>query len=114
MTAGRTLIIRYQTRPEAAEENRRLVAAVFDSLAELQPSNLCYTTYCLADGVSFVHIARLDGNENPLATLPAFTEFQRGLAQRCAEQPAPSLATPVGSYSPSLLPRGRRFAAPQA
>lgn len=98
MSTSRTLIIRYRTRPEAAEENDRLVAAVFDSLAELKPSDFSYTTYRLADGVSFVHIARLDGTENPLATLPAFAEFQRDLSQRCVEQPAPSEATVVGSY----------------
>jgi hypothetical protein len=102
MTDSRTLIIRYQTRPEAAERNSRLVEAVFDSLAELKPSDLCYTTYRLADGVSFVHIARLDGDENPLATLPAFAEFQRDLAQRCVEQPAPSQASTVGSYAPTM------------
>jgi len=100
MSASRTLIIRYRTRPEAADDNSRLVEAVFDSLAELGPSDFGYTTYRLADGVSFVHVARLDGTENPLATLPAFAEFQRGLAARCVDQPAPSEATIVGSYAP--------------
>lgn len=98
MSANRTLIIRYQTRPEAAEENSRLVEAVFSSLAKLKPPDFSYTTYRLADGETFVHVARLDGKHNPLATLPAFAEFQRDLAQRCVEQPAPSEATVVGSY----------------
>jgi hypothetical protein len=98
VSANRTLIIRYQTRPEAAEENSRLVEAVFSSLAKLKPNDFSYTTYRLADGETFVHIARLDGTDNPLATLPAFAEFQRDLAQRCVEQPAPSEATVVGSY----------------
>lgn len=91
-------MIRYRTRPEAAEENSRLVQAVFDSLAELKPSDFRYATYRLADSVTFVHVARLDGPENPLATLPAFAEFRRNLAQRCVEGPAPSDATIVGSY----------------
>ncbi len=93
------LIIRYRTRPDAAEENSRLVEAVFASLAELGPDDFAYTTYRLTDGVSFVHIARLDGAENPLATLPAFAEFQRDLAGRCADPPTPTTATIVGSYS---------------
>ncbi len=101
MATSRTLIIRYRTRPDAAEENSRLVEAVFDALAELKPRDFCYSTYRLADGVSFVHIARLDGAENPLATLPAFDEFRRDVAQRCVEQPAPSEATVVGSYAPT-------------
>ena len=99
VSAKRTLIIRYRTRPEAADENSRLVEAVFSSLAELKPTGFSYTTYRLADGETFVHIARLDGPDNPLATLPAFAEFQRDLAQRCLEQPAPSQATVVGSYA---------------
>jgi hypothetical protein len=98
VSANRTLIIRYQTRPGAAEENSRLVEAVFSSLAKLKPTDFSCTTYGLADGETFVHIARLDGTDNPLATLPAFAEFQRDLAQRCVEQPAPSEATVVGSY----------------
>jgi len=93
------LIIRYRTRPEAAEENSRLVEAVFASLAELGPNDFAYTTYRLADGVSFVHVGRLDGAENPLVTLPAFAEFQRDLARRCVEQPTPSAATVIGSYA---------------
>ena len=95
------MIIRYRTWPEAAEENSRLVEAVYASLTELAPSDFSYSTYRLADGVTFVHIARLGGAENPLLTLPAFAEFQRDLAQRCVEQPAPSEATVVGSYSPT-------------
>jgi hypothetical protein len=98
MPASRTLIIRYKTRPEAAEENSRLIETVFSSLAELAPTDFSYTTYRLADGTTFVHIARLDGPDNPLATLPAFAEFQRNLAERCVEPPAPSEATVVGSY----------------
>jgi hypothetical protein len=103
---SKTLIIRYRTRPDAAEENSHLVEAVFASLAELKPSDFWYSTYRLADGVSFVHVAHLGGTENPLPTLPAFAEFQRGLAQRCVEQPAPSEATVVGSYAPTTPAEG--------
>ena len=45
-----------------------------------------------------MHVAAFSGADNPLATLPAFAEFQRELAQRCVEPPAPSDATVVGSY----------------
>jgi hypothetical protein len=95
---AKTLIIRYRTRPEAADENSRLVQAVFAALAELEPSDFRYSAYRLGDGVSFVHVARLSETENPLITLPAFVEFQRELAQRCVEPPSPSEATVVGSY----------------
>jgi hypothetical protein len=84
---SKNVIVRYRTRPEAAQENARLVKEVYAALAEVKP-----------DGVTFVHVASLDGPVNPLTTLPAFAEFQRDLGQRCAEPPAPSDASVVGSY----------------
>ena len=95
---SRTVVVRYRTRPDAAEENARLVEGVFASLAEVDPGDFRYATYRHADGVTFVHVAQLAGTENPLAPRPAFAEFQRELAQRCVEPPAPSEATVVGSY----------------
>jgi hypothetical protein len=92
------VIVRYRTRPEAADENARLVKEVYAALAEVAPAGFRYATYRLADGATFVHVASLEGPENPLTTLPAFAEFQRDLAQRCVELPAPSNATVVGSY----------------
>ena len=93
-----TVIVRYRTRPEAAEDNAVLIENVFSALAELDPGGLEYTAYQLDDGVTFVHVARLSGRSNPLVTLPAFAEFQRGLTQRCVGPPVPSGATTVGSY----------------
>lgn len=95
---GKTLVVRYRTHLEAAEENARLVAAVYAALAAAAPAGLRYTTYRLADGVTFIHVAELSAGANPLATLPEFAEFQRELAERCEEQPVPSGATVVGSY----------------
>jgi len=95
---SKTLIIRYQTHPDTAEENTRLVEGVFAGLAEVDPGGLRYSAYRLADGVTFLHVAHLDGPENPLAQLPAFAEFQRDLPQRCVEQPSAGEATIVGSY----------------
>lgn len=92
------VVVRYRTRPEAAEENARLVEAVFASLAQAAPPDFAYTTFRLDDGVTFVHVARHEGSGTPLASLPAFAEFQRELDSRCVEQPAPTVATIVGSY----------------
>jgi hypothetical protein len=95
---SRTVVVRYRTRPDAAEENARLVEGVYAALAELKPEDFRYATYRLADGVTFLHVAQHEEGENPLATLPAFAEFQRELAGRCVEQPVPSQATIVGAY----------------
>ena len=95
---SKNTIVRYRTHPEAADENARLVEDVYAALAESDPGGFRYTTYRLADGVTFVHVARQDGDDNPLQSLPAFAEFQRNLGERCAEPPAPTGATVVGSY----------------
>ena len=53
-----------------------------------------------SDGVSFVHVASIetDDGANPLGATPAFSEFLRGIDDRCEEGPLASGATVVGSY----------------
>ena len=94
----KTTIVRYKTHPEHAEENAALVRAVYAELRETKPSGFHYATFRMADGVTFVHFAVRDGEENPLLAVPAFKEFQRNLKERCAEPPVVSDLTRVGSY----------------
>jgi len=94
----RTVVVRYQVHPAAAEENQRLVEDVYAELAAEDPGGLRYATYRLADGVTFVHVATLDGEANPLDATVAFARFQEGLAERCAHLPVASGATIVGAY----------------
>ncbi len=91
-------VIGYTTKPECAEENARLIGNVFAELAEQQPDGLRYVAFRLDDGVSFVHVALLDGDQNPLTTSAAFGEFQAGIMDRCAQGPVPADATVAGSY----------------
>ncbi len=95
-----TKVVRYATTPETAEENERLVHGVFAELATQHPEGLRYAVFRLADGVSFLHVATLDGADNPLVTLGAFGEFQSGIADRCVEGPTPADATMIASYGP--------------
>jgi acyl dehydratase len=97
-----TKVIRYTTHPEHADENERLIRDVFAELAIEKPEGLHYTALRLDDGVSFVHVAVLDGDDNPLQASPAFARFQAGIGERCAEGPTPASATTVGSYG--MLP----------
>ncbi len=41
---SKTVVVRYTTHPEAAEENVRLIEGVFAALAELEPPGFRYTT----------------------------------------------------------------------
>ena len=97
-----TKVIRYTTKPECADENARLIEAVFAELAESRPEGLHYATFRLDDGVSFLHVAVVDGEDNPLTTSPAFAAFQAEIGERLASGPEQSDATVVGSYR--LLP----------
>ncbi len=102
---SKTVIVRYKTTADRADENEGLVRQIFDELTATAPDGVRYTALRLDDGVSFIHIATieaLDGS-NPILTLPAFTRFQEKLAQRCEEPPAGQGATAVGSY-PATAP----------
>ncbi len=87
---SRTVVVRYTTRVDAADENQRLVEQVFAQLAAEDPGGLRYATFRLADGVTFVHIAVAEGEVNPLSQSAAFAEFQREISARCVEPPAPA------------------------
>jgi|SRR5580700_9571047 hypothetical protein len=93
-----TKVIRYRTKPECADENERLIQKVFAELAAEQPEGLRYASFRLDDGVSFLHIATIDGEVNPLQASRAFAEFQSNIAERVEEGPIPADATIVGSY----------------
>ena len=75
--------------------------AVFAELAEQAPAGLHYSAIRLEDNVSFVHVAVLDGEDNPLNALAAFGAFVGGISDRCTEGPTPVNGTVVGSYQMS-------------
>jgi hypothetical protein len=89
-------VVRYRTTPETADENQRLVEAVYAALAADAPDGLRYQTFRLADGVTFVHVAL--GGGVVLSQLPAFQEFQRELGSRVVAGPDASAATVIGAY----------------
>ena len=95
-----TSVIRYRTKPEAADENQRLIEKVFSELAAAAPPGLRYSSFRLADGVTFVHVVDGEG----LSELPAFQEFQRTFGDRVAVSPVREDATLVGSYAAEVVP----------
>jgi hypothetical protein len=93
-----TKVIRYTTKPGSSEENERLVRGVFAELAKDGGEGIRYAVFRLDDGVSFVHVAVLDGDENPLSASVAFAEFQSDIPDRCVEGPIAADAAVIGSY----------------
>jgi hypothetical protein len=94
-------VVRYQTKPDRAEENQALIEKVFGQLDQEKPAGLHYAAFRLADGVSFVHVASIetDDGTNPLLATAAFKEFVGGINDRLDEGPFASEATVVGSYA---------------
>jgi hypothetical protein len=95
-----TLVVRYRTKPERAEENQRLVENVFAELDQMGATGFAYASFRLEDGVSFVHVVVEEDGERStsLADVPAFRAFQAGIADRCEEQPVARQATLVGAH----------------
>src|SRR5882757_1041265 len=92
-------IVRYKLKAGYAEENIRLVKAVYAQIALEKPADFRYTTYQLEDGVSFLHIAIHDGDgKSPISGFSAFQEFQKEIKTRCEELPVVTQATEIGSY----------------
>ena len=92
-------IVQYQVRPDRADENQRLIEAVFAELASLAPGGVRYAAYRLEDGVTFVHV--VDEDDGVLATLPAFAAFRAGFAERTVSGPTSHTATLVGAHRPT-------------
>ena len=92
-------VIRYKTRPEMADRNAELVAAVFAELKAAQPEGVRYLSLRLEDD-TFIHLVEsaADDGSSALPKLAAFGAFQSGIRERCAEPPLARSATVVGNY----------------
>ena len=95
----RRTVIRYRTKPDMADRNAELVAAVFAELKAAQPEGLRYMSLRLEDDtfIHFVETAAEDGS-SALPKLAAFQAFQSGIRERCVEPPLPKGAAIVGNY----------------
>jgi hypothetical protein len=95
-----TIVVRYQAKPERADENQKLIEAVFAELNERKPEGFTYKAFRLEDGVSFIHVAIEHDDDQPatLPTVAAFQAFVADIADRCDIPPLAMGATIVGGY----------------
>ncbi len=94
-------VVRYQAKADRADENQKLIEAVFADLEARQPDGFTYKVFRLEDGVSFVHVViEHDDVEKPdsLQDVPAFRAFVAEIADRCDVPPLAMGATVVGGY----------------
>jgi hypothetical protein len=94
----RKVIVRYRVKPDRVEENEQLVRDVYDELSRATPAGFHYGTFKLEDGVTFVHVAAQEGEQNPLADVAAFGRFQESIRDRCDEPPVVTQMDEVGSF----------------
>jgi len=79
-----TTVVRYQAKPERADENQKLIEAIFGELEKRQPEGFTYRVFRLEDGVTFIHVLI----EHDVANV----------ADRCEVLPVATGATIVGGY----------------
>jgi hypothetical protein len=96
--------VRYTARDAAsAEENQRLIDAVFAELAAMKPQGLSYRVSRSEDGLSFEHVAVVEHGPNPLPTLDSFHTFSTTISGRVVEPPSVRTGEVVAHY-PQLPP----------
>ena len=96
----KTIVVRYQAKPGRAEENQRLIEAVFAELNDREPEGFTYKVFRLEDGVSFIHVVIEHDVDEPesLQDVAAFQAFVADIAARCEVPPVAMGATIVGGY----------------
>jgi len=94
------VVVQYRCRPDAADANQAAIEDVFAELAQSQPKGLRYAAFRADDGVSFVHVAAIDTDDdsNPLGQSEAFKRFQAGLKERVDVPPTATWMQPIGDY----------------
>ena len=83
----RHTIVTYTVKPGREQENRALVEAVFEELAERRPAGLRYAVFYLPDRRQFMHLYTDDGSTSGVQELDSFQAFVTGAEDR-HEQPA--------------------------
>jgi hypothetical protein len=98
-TNRRRVVVRYKLKADRVAEHEALLRKVFEQLTERAPAGLVYEAMKLSDGVSFVHVATLTTDDNPLLRLEAFKAFTADVGARCEDPPVSSPATIMGAYA---------------
>ncbi|MCW2786171.1 MAG: hypothetical protein JWP74_2688 [Marmoricola sp.] len=91
--------VRYTTRDSSAgDANQRLIDAVFAELDDVRPEGFSYRVARSEDGLSFEHVAVVDGGTNPLPALATFETFSGTLRDRVVALPAVQTWDVVARY----------------
>jgi hypothetical protein len=89
-------MFRAEFKDDCLEAAEATIRAMFAAINDARPEGVRYAS--TRTGATFVALLSLEGEENPLAGLPQFGEFQRRLATWFAEPPVIEQLEVVGSY----------------
>lgn len=95
---ARQVMVRYRVKPDRVFEHETLIREVFVELAKAAPAGIRYGAFKQADGVSFVHLAFITAEKNPLDAIAAFKAFGERIKERCDELPVVTDLAPVGAF----------------
>jgi hypothetical protein len=95
------IMVQYKVKADRADDNQRLVEAVFAALHEAAPADFRYASFKGEDGVSFTHIVSMESADgsNPLEEIDAFEAFTEAIGERCDVPPQVTPLTEVGAYN---------------
>ena len=94
----RQVIVKYKLKKDRVEEHEALIRAVFAELAEAAPKGIQYGAFKQPDGVSYVHVAFIAADKNPLDGVAAFNAFTARIGERCVEPPDVVDLKAIGAY----------------
>lgn len=95
---ARKVVVQYTVKADHLEEHEGLIRDVFAELTRTAPDGIRYGAFRRADGRSFVHIAFVTAEKNPLDSISAFSKFTEGIKQRCEVPPEVSDLTEVAAF----------------
>src|SRR5262245_51177431 len=92
-------MVRAKIKPDMVAETEKATREWFAAIDAAQPEGVRYASSRLPDGETYVILVALDSDDNnPLAAVPGFMDFQEGLKNWVVEPPTVEQLTPVGSY----------------
>ncbi|HEX4337318.1 MAG TPA: hypothetical protein VH062_15485 [Polyangiaceae bacterium] len=95
---ARQVLVQYKVKADRVEEHEALIRNVFAELAATKPEGIRYGAFKRADGVSFVHVALVTADQNPLDAIKAFKAFGERIKERCDEPPEVADLKPIGVF----------------
>jgi hypothetical protein len=93
-------IVRFTADTTDVPDIEHAIEAMVAAIHRVRPSGTRFTSWKLADGVTFLNVLELaEGVENPLPGIPECRAFQQQLPRWATEPPSPQPVSVVGTYA---------------